>query len=183
VTVKNWRLSLRSRREKSKRMTRTDPSNPHSSPQLQPRRILDASERRLKAGYERMMSGLEGLDELDELSIRILVKEHLDSGAPKRSLNALGWVAAEHGIPDLCLSLYAGGAELAVLLEGAVLGRRLDTLAQLLALRPDARALQLAIEACGVVDATDAAQLLKAALGKPDWTQRLMSPIPVPQPS
>jgi hypothetical protein len=149
---------------------------------------LGAAERRLKAGFERMLNGLEGLDELNELNLRILVKEQLDAEAPKKALNALGWLVAERGISDLCLSLYAGGAELAVMLEGAVLGRRLSTLEELLTMRPNPSALRLAMEACLVMDALDAARLLHRAgapvddaaaaavsMGKLDWVQRLLT--------
>ena len=149
---------------------------------------LTASERRLKAGFERMMNGLEGLEELNELNIRIHVKELLDAEAPKQALNAMAWLVAERGISDLCLSLYAGGADLAVMLEGAVLGRRLSTLEELLTMRPTALALRRAMEACLVMDALDAAQLLERAgapvedaaaaavsLGKLDWVQRLLT--------
>lgn len=149
---------------------------------------LSASERRLKAGFERMLNGLEGLDELNELNIRILVKELLDAEAPRGALNAMGWLVAERGISDLCLSLYAGGAELAVMLEGAVLGRRVSTLEELLTMRPTKKALRAAMEACLVMDALDAAQILEragapvdaaaaaaVALGKLDWVQRLLT--------
>ena len=149
---------------------------------------LNASERRLKAGFERMLNGLEGLEDLNELNIRILVKEQLDAEAPKKALNALAWLVAERGISDLCLSLYSGGADLAVMLEAAVLGRRLATLEELLTMRPTTRALQLAMEACLVMDALDAAQILERAgapvedaaaaavsMGKLDWVQRLLA--------
>ena len=149
---------------------------------------LDPSERRLKAGFERMLNGLEGLEELDELNVRILVKELLDAEAPKKSLNAIAWLVAERGISDLCLSLYAGGAELAVMLEGAVLGRRLSTLEELLTMKPSVQAMRVAMEACLVMDALDAAQILQrkgapvdgaaaaaVSLGKLDWVQRLLN--------
>ena len=149
---------------------------------------LDASERRLKAGFERMLNGLEGLEELNELNLRIHVKELLDSEAPKSSLSAMAWLVAERGISDLCLSLYSGGADLSVMLEGAVLGRRLSTLEELLTMRPSVQALRQAMETCLVMDALDAARILEEAgapvedaaaaavsLGKLDWVQRLLA--------
>lgn len=134
---------------------------------------LDASERRLKAGFERMLNGLEGLEECNELGLRILVKELLDLGALAPSLNAIGWLVAERGITDLCVCLHSGGADLTVMLEGAVLGHRLSTLEALLALGPSRPALQLAMEACRVTDALDAAELIRRAEGATDWTSRL----------
>jgi hypothetical protein len=123
-------------------------------------RPLDVAGRRLKAGFERMLNGFEGLDELSELELRMMVQELFAAKASVKARNCLGWLAAEKGICDLCLTLHAGGADVSVMLEAAVIGRQGATMAELLDLRPSKTALDAALEVCMVSDWFDAAQTL-----------------------
>lgn len=151
-------------------------------------RPLDVAGRRLKAGFERGLNGFEGLEDLTELGLRLLVQELFAARAPLKERNCLAWLAAERGISDLCLTLHAGGADLTVMLEAAVLGGRSATLCDLLELHPGNQALAAAMDVCLVADAFDAAQslflagapIVRAAaaavsLGKLQWVDLLLS--------
>ena len=123
-------------------------------------RPLDVPGRRLQAGFERMLNGFEGLEDLTELGLRLLVQESFAARSSLRARQCLAWLAAERGTTDLCLTLHAGGAELAVMLEAAVIGAHRETLEALLELRPSKDALESALEVCLVADAFDAAHAL-----------------------
>ncbi len=123
-------------------------------------RPVDVAGRRLKAGFERMLNGFEGLEAVSELDLRLLVQESFAARSSLRARQSLAWLAAERGISDLCLTLHAGGADLAVMLEGAIVGARCATLTELLELHPSKEALESALEVCLVADAFDAAQSL-----------------------